>query len=390
MHSLFRVRYDIIQDHVQLRDKLTNDSRSKIKCSAEQPACRACQKRDVSCIYDGINRNRPESCFNDRHGEVTLVQDALRDIGNSQQVPSGNAVHNDFLSPITGGDLTHAPFTDWLVNSPELSSGNQAQSRVRRSSANVPELSTDDLSTNFASTDFNYNLSWVFEESLGNVDPDIYDVFTTMSGDGLPVGHLAAVPHPQAASTFTRQLDGGDAPVQQRKRMSGLPDRISPGVCSPGGPLVARWHGERALCHRVLPALGKELQDATSLPRFYSTTTISSSTSTVLQEFLQLPFQERPWESLNLENFPSNQVLDYCIDLYFAHFNRVSTLKGWPFQTDDAKVIYRCYRSSTNPPLNRAKTLLSPWLCCVLELVTRGFLKRNLFRMRYLSSSIGY
>jgi hypothetical protein len=38
---------------------------------------------------------------------------------------------------------------------------------------------------------------------------------------------------------------------------------------------------------------------------------------------VQLPMQGSPWQTVSLAEFPTEQMLDHCIDLYFVHFDKV-------------------------------------------------------------------
>lgn len=52
---------------------------------------------------------------------------------------------------------------------------------------------------------------------------------------------------------------------------------------------------------------------------------ITSQTRADLVNTLKLPMQKSPWQVVSLANFPSERTLDRCIDLYFVHFDKVST-----------------------------------------------------------------
>jgi hypothetical protein len=74
--------------------------------------------------------------------------------------------------------------------------------------------------------------------------------------------------------------------------------------------------------HLILPYLGGSDE---SLPpaSYFEAASITTDTRIKLLDSIQIPLEHGPWQPISMANFPSCRKLAHCIDLYFAHFNKV-------------------------------------------------------------------
>jgi hypothetical protein len=81
------------------------------------------------------------------------------------------------------------------------------------------------------------------------------------------------------------------------------------------------WHSAPAQ-HLILPTLGAVDENSTEA-RYYPTVPVNDAARANMQYSIRLPLERVPWQVVSLANFPRNAKLDRCINLYFAHFERV-------------------------------------------------------------------
>lgn len=74
--------------------------------------------------------------------------------------------------------------------------------------------------------------------------------------------------------------------------------------------------------HLTLPRLGPS-KGSNSLSSYFGLPSIGSRGASILQDVLKAPFEQSVWPSACIPSFPTPQELDHCIDLYFAHFDKV-------------------------------------------------------------------
>jgi hypothetical protein len=79
--------------------------------------------------------------------------------------------------------------------------------------------------------------------------------------------------------------------------------------------------------HLILPRLGPS-KSSNSFSSYFGLASIGSRGASILQDILKAPFERSLWPSASIPCFPTCQELDHCIDLYFAHFDKVSVQKS--------------------------------------------------------------
>lgn len=363
-------------------NRLTDGHRSKIRCSTDHPSCRACQKRNISCVYDRASQPRSEASSHVQSVRDAPSRDAPRDAGNRRDSLSGNVANHGLLSSTNASDSVQA------------ASPPSPLSAAERVDTHALDLFVMDQPLAFDGSDFNSNLSLMFDESFAGLAPEVYETASPLPPISSPSARPFSLDQVDPVATASHgPLDSGNGSAGPVDRISSSMVRFPPEESGAGDLWLSGWRGELAKCQIVLPALGKGLPKMTTQPRYYATTPISRSTCVALQELIKLPFEQSPWQSIKLDDFPSATVLDHCIDLYFANFNQVSLGETghvvgcsmrWVTDADT-----RCYRSFINRPSNPPKIPWSPWPWCVLELVTPDFRKHDLFRTQCRSLSIG-
>lgn len=69
-----------------------------------------------------------------------------------------------------------------------------------------------------------------------------------------------------------------------------------------------------------LPKLSENIH-IEAYSNIYLTKPVATSTRTLMEDWLRLPLEQRMWDDVSLSSFPSKDMLDQCIDLYFAHWD---------------------------------------------------------------------
>jgi hypothetical protein len=174
----------------------------------------------------------------------------------------------------------------------------------------------------FQDTTLDSNLDWIFSNSLD-------EVFPSVPGSprlGQTVDNLGNNPTPIQLGREdvhqSRDMFSGHTPNEADDGLSSLPVPTPRDRCDPDDPWPMEWHSTPAQ-FLVLPSLGEPDDDYSLDPAYYPTMAVNSSIRTRLQESVRLPLERPPWQAVSLANFPSKAKLDHCIDLYFAHFDRV-------------------------------------------------------------------
>lgn len=55
---------------------------------------------------------------------------------------------------------------------------------------------------------------------------------------------------------------------------------------------------------------------------FYLTKPFATSTRALMESWLRMPLEQKLWDTVSLQAFPSKERLDQCVDLYFAQFDQ--------------------------------------------------------------------
>lgn len=164
------------------------------------------------------------------------------------------------------------------------------------------------------------SFGWVFDNDLDDVFPSMlpsprFDI------PGMNLDCMfqeSDVEHP-------RNLEQADGQASaESEELDDLPQPTPRDRCSPDDVWPMEWHA--ASNQRLtLPVLGLPLEDSDmSLGSFYQLPNIDDRSRTRLLNSIRLPLERVPWQTVSLTNFPSNEKLDHCLDMFFRHFDRVS------------------------------------------------------------------
>ena len=312
---------------MKLRDTDLTEFRSKIRCFAERPSCSSCAKRNLPCVYEKNSATRPSRV-------ASTVSRTTEQHANSIQLsvnetPKGNLSHSRLLPLATGEVEADAGIPESFLNTSGDISGTQSQIDGLDLGADVAHLCNDDFlgafNGNFDGTDFNSNLGWIFEPSMYSSFNNYSEPSFTLNPMDLPGN---PIPRPRASQIehlHDEQLPNVEGNSEKDASIAALSISHLQEGCSSDDPWPMEWHATApsAVRNIVLPSLGDDMQDSNSCLRYFPTTSVTCATHLALQEYLQIPSRGSPWQSISLPNFPSKERLDYCIDMYFAHFHPV-------------------------------------------------------------------
>lgn len=132
--------------------------------------------------------------------------------------------------------------------------------------------------------------------------------------------------------------------------------------CEPDDPWPMEWYAT-SLHNSELPILGNPQDEEIDGSSFFGMIPVTDATIQRLKDATRLPSGSPMWPELNLDKFPSKRKLDHCIDLYFAHFHRVSLTNCAPNKSELRLTLnqdvanhspsdFRCYQA---PSSNHAR-----------------------------------
>jgi hypothetical protein len=190
----------------------------------------------------------------------------------------------------------------------------------------------------FDDCDFTSNLDWIFDQDsidgsfTGMYPNTLMEAFSLQPDQGHLMSDLTGT-EATARSTTTGSGDsayasnlGIDLHVDSMEGMINPKPRRTDG---PNGP----WPSDIPTPpqHEVcIPHLGALDTDHQIFRSFYPGNKIIPRTRDALMRCVSLPFKNSPYQILRLDNFPSEQKLERCIDLYFAHFHQSAPIIHQP------------------------------------------------------------
>lgn len=178
------------------------------------------------------------------------------------------------------------------------------------------------------SVDFDTNVDWIFDNNNSDYGQSGCFFQNTTNGDEDLLSQFLLMSAPRVSSQTVIISD--DANTGEGVALGGLLIPRPEETLNHGDP----WPLETVqppLKHIVLPCLGSQGRDPSYMHgRYYNITPINDQTWHALQKCLRLPFEFYTLQTLNLDNFPTKEEIDQCIDLYFAHFQRMLRLFHQP------------------------------------------------------------
>ncbi|KAF5725032.1 hypothetical protein FMUND_245 [Fusarium mundagurra] len=176
-------------------------------------------------------------------------------------------------------------------------------------------------------SDFNSNLDWLFDILPGEESTDFLASFGARdySFPPLPSAEATRVQSPRPRQTVDRHLvENANTPSVEGADDLDLPYPRPQDSCGADDPWPMEWHAEPSQRIIDLPGLGCDEDDNPhSYPCFFSNWSLHPSIVEALTHHLKLPASRSPWQPSNLDRFPDKEKLEYCIDMYFAHFHQM-------------------------------------------------------------------
>ncbi|KAK5040505.1 hypothetical protein LTS07_001003 [Exophiala sideris] len=179
--------------------------------------------------------------------------------------------------------------------------------------------------TTFDDMDFNSNLDWILDVGNGEDISDQSGLLDFSGSCGNQPSQAGVISAPQTAPL---------AAEEQMSPMRGRHEQYSTDATALGGLLTPQPHetGEPGdpwpfemprppQNHLSLPALGSDMETSRTFTKFFNMMVLNDRTWHSLQRCLMLPFEHNPRQTLSLDQFPSKEKLDHCLDLYFAYFH---------------------------------------------------------------------
>lgn len=272
--------------------------RSKIKCLGERPTCSRCYKRNLSCLYE--QDRIPTARATSQDGETSGASPASADMdGGVRAIQSLDVSH--LLASTLQEDLHNPTPSNVFTNNPVEAY----------------------LSVPFAESDMQTQLDWIFYDSFDHVFPNPIPLQMLpldsgplgTSGHAMTLSQEGDIPEQQQADSLHPLPYKGRA-IPQDIQNSQIDDRV---VCDDRWPVEGRISTAQL---STLPSL-KDTHDQAPYMSHFSLPPVSDSALAHLRSRLEALSERSPWQPISLTTFPSKEQMDYFIDLYFTHFDRV-------------------------------------------------------------------
>lgn len=298
--------------------------RSKVRCTGEYPQCSPCIRRGAPCSYgdDTLSPLRDASAEtpgNDGTSNDSIVGTALQERNAVQKAP---ALVQDSVAGSTGSYVFTEGFHDLYAS--DLFPASDMNSFV--------DLGFPDFNTMLNLNTWP-NALWF----LSNEQP-------VLPIDNMTASHIPAMQAMEAAQLSQDDSLHKHMPVSERGRSLDEEDRY---------PM--QWLAAQPKC-LTLALLGPS-KSSSAFSSYFSLPRISSRGALVLEDILKAPYERLVWPLVSIPSFPPSEDLDHCVDLYFAHFDKVySSMTAAPFY-HLADILHSGCQSSidhrSTPPKNR-------------------------------------
>ncbi|KAH8816699.1 fungal-specific transcription factor domain-containing protein [Xylogone sp. PMI_703] len=324
-------RKDTLNRHMQIHDEnrpppaprkrsCEGCCKSKVKCSGDFPSCIACLKRSARCVYINTRRKSTQS-------QSEALASASDSMSPFDTVSQNNLDTNVACESISGNGML-SPQSSLEISGPE-SDNTMLYSSMDLTSQQASMTDQDGFfTTGFGFETFGYSdlsdcmqnssLDWMFRSALDN---NFGLQFPHMPDNNLI--HIESVDELQENLQIqtTRNNTNDQNTVQQdsHKVMDALDFRPK-NRCDPDDPWPMEWYAA-SIHNSELPMLGHDGDSPFNGASYFGMDPITPITRGKMIDSIRLAL-ERSWPDINLTNFPSEEKLDHCVDLYFAHFHR--------------------------------------------------------------------
>lgn len=344
-------RKDTLARHTQIHDRrrpLPKTRRkachscasSKTRCNGERPACSACMRKQLACVYDDQQPHprRPST----EPGSLPSNLGQLLDRDSSEAPTLGNDPALDLASPLTSHRLE-----DGALSQDYMATG---QCHFVSLPPNIdpslgPDRMQDAFRMPFDDMDFNSNLDWILDGTGGENFLAGAELFTYPGiGESQMSQAQTELPSPSARQSVAGGVDDdngdegsgngvfdGPASSTSSTMVGGL-SLPPPHLHDTGRAGDSSWETLKpAQSHLSLPALGSSrVLGSHPQPKFCSVAPITDRTWHALRKSLMLPSEHNALQTCNLQEFPSKDRLDYCIDLFFAYYHPMLAIVHQP------------------------------------------------------------
>ncbi|KAI1634876.1 fungal-specific transcription factor domain-containing protein [Biscogniauxia mediterranea] len=327
-------RKDALSRHKQTHDKTrahlksrrracVRCSKGKIRCSNEHPSCSSCSQRNLPCVYEPHSKQTGANYGSRNSGKDAV---ALVSTTDSRTESIDVAFPRDelligILSPLSTRTSDNSNYGTSLDTS---SSPSVAQTHPDNLAG--PDLIANSESHDGESaSDMNWSLDvenagWYSSAFQGE------PLFSLQAEFALP--QLNQAPQCMAVLLDTTQQPGREVNGFFRDwSVGGLPNSQSNEMPR----LVDFWpvdfQGDKAQ-----PLIFPSLDDAANCQtqKYFSTRPLSSEEWVALKRCIQLLSEQTLWSRISVDDFPSKEILDHCIDLYFANVHQICPILHRP------------------------------------------------------------
>lgn len=298
--------------------------RSKVRCIGEYPQCSPCIRRGVPCSYgdDTLSPQRDESAEtpgNDGTSNSSIVGPAPQEQNAVQKAPT---LIQDNVAASTGSYVFPEGFHDLYAS--DIFPALDMNSFV--------DLGFPDYNTMLNQNTWP-NALWL----LSNEQP-------VLPIDDMEASHMPAMQAMEDAELSQDDSLHKHMPVPERGRNLDEEDQY---------PM--QWLATQPKC-LTLALLGPS-KSSNAFSSYFSLPRISSRGALVLEDILKAPYERSVWPLASVPSFPPSEDLDHCIDLYFAHFDKVYSSIMAPLVYHLADLFNSGCQSSighhSTPPKNR-------------------------------------
>lgn len=200
-------------------------------------------------------------------------------------------------------------------------------------------------------TDILSGFDWIFNDSID-------DVLTYNDSTMASTCSRLDTPRPtgvnwQQAPSFSRPTPGPERSVGSSNPFTPSEEPENSQVSVPEDRWPMEWYPVPAQLS-ALPPLGRSGQLLT-YSRHFEVSPITASIREGILNTIRQSTQKSPWPTVALADFPSEATLDCCIDLYFAHFHKVSATS--PPSEDSPFAIQE--HTNTTPAHNMTRARVS-------------------------------
>ncbi|KAF2099256.1 hypothetical protein NA57DRAFT_55232 [Rhizodiscina lignyota] len=292
-------RLEAERDHAFL---VRDNFRAKIKCSGEPDQCAACKRRGVACSYPappsfgsasaGASAGTPAGTESISPVSVPLSEQShlpVNSTAEAHEFPNGLQESTpSTLNPVFGVETAFP--TDMYTQNP---------------------LPIDD----FAFFDFSndLDLNWLFNNSPSD---DLFGSSPEFLANFQSLPDLQDNPTATHFSSLDFKVERGPQNDEPKEKLKAFTSNIPA-----EDPWPMAWNAEPLPEGKPLPPLARPDEVPPRVTGSFQKRPILPQARDDIQRVLGSSLGRPPWGTVSLANFPTTEMLNYCIDLFFARFH---------------------------------------------------------------------